>query len=214
MQILVALLYNGLPAQVDSMCIAGLLDLLRTKGVWFLSVRYGLIYGGLRTAGNLAALAKKGGLWPKAVMTQVADAFEKEWSALVATKNAISQTDDEPITIASLRTEFIAAATPPISALLAEAPGCALPGSSGGSEAAARAFIQASVDAFIDQDLYTAARQLLAKAKGSFGLGLSHSLDASNELVLAARGQTISSIQRWGSNSGLAAVSRLMPHAH
>lgn len=44
------------------------------------------------------------------------------------------------------------------------------------------------------QDLLAAARQLLAGAKGSFGLVLSHSLDAGDagEVVMAARGQTMS----------------------
>ena len=59
-KILVGLLHAGLPAQVDSMCIAGLLDLLRTKGLWFASVRYGLIFGGLRRAGDLAGAQGSG----------------------------------------------------------------------------------------------------------------------------------------------------------
>ena len=49
-----------------------------------------------------------------------------------------------------------------------------------------------AVDAFHQMSLLSAARLLLAKARGSFGLVLSHSLDAHSELVVAARGQTMS----------------------
>ena len=41
-------------------------------------------------------------------------------------------------------------------------------------------------------NLLAAARLLLARARGSFGLVLTHSLDAHNEMVVAARGQTMS----------------------
>ena len=51
---------------------------------------------------------------------------------------------------------------------------------------------QASVDAFFDNDLLYAARLFLGAAKGSFGLCVSSSLDAHRQIVVAARGQTIS----------------------
>ena len=38
-QLLQALLHSKMPSSVDSMCVAGLLDLLRTKGMWLPSVR-------------------------------------------------------------------------------------------------------------------------------------------------------------------------------
>ena len=40
--------------------------------------------------------------------------------------------------------------------------------------------------------LLSAGRQLLGGAQGSFGLVLSHSLDCTRDLVVAARGQTMS----------------------
>ena len=52
--------------------------------------------------------------------------------------------------------------------------------------------VTAAVNAFFDQNLYAAAKELLAHAEGSFGLCLSTSIDAANEVVLAARGQTMS----------------------
>ena len=45
--LLAALLHAPMPASVDSACVAGLLDLLRTKGLWRASVRYGYAYGAL-----------------------------------------------------------------------------------------------------------------------------------------------------------------------
>ena len=53
-------------------------------------------------------------------------------------------------------------------------------------------FVQRAVNAFFDQDLLAAVRFFLANAKGSFGLCITCSLDAHRQLVVAARGQTIS----------------------
>ncbi len=60
------------------------------------------------------------------------------------------------------------------------------------SSDAAAAFVTAAVDAFFDQDLLRATQMLLSNAKGSFGLFVSCSLDAHRQVVLAARGQTMS----------------------
>ena len=53
------------------------------------------------------------------------------------------------------------------------------------------ALVRSAVDAFFDQGLLAASRQLLETSMGSFGLVISHSLDADGELV-ASRGQTMS----------------------
>jgi hypothetical protein len=53
-------------------------------------------------------------------------------------------------------------------------------------------FVNKAVDAFFDQDLLAAVRMFLANAKGSFGLCITCSLDAHRQIVVAARGQTIS----------------------
>lgn len=58
--------------------------------------------------------------------------------------------------------------------------------------AALDALVRSAVDAFFDQGLLAASRQLLESSMGSFGLVLSHSLDADGELVIASRGQTMS----------------------
>ena len=81
-----AFLHSSLPAGVDSMGVAGLADLLRTRGLWFASVRYGYVFGGLKGAGNLAELAANKGLWSKPVLTEVAAEFEAAWAEVVAKK--------------------------------------------------------------------------------------------------------------------------------
>lgn len=59
-------------------------------------------------------------------------------------------------------------------------------------EAALGRLIDAACQAFFFGDLLGAGLQLMAGAQGSFGLVLSHSLDCSRDVVVAARGQTMS----------------------
>mmetsp|Transcript_5059 Transcript_5059/g.10661 ORF Transcript_5059/g.10661 Transcript_5059/m.10661 type:complete len:1565 (-) Transcript_5059:323-5017(-) len=53
-------------------------------------------------------------------------------------------------------------------------------------------FVRTTVHAFFDNDLLQTAKLFLENAKGSFGLSISSSLDAHRQVVLAARGQTMS----------------------
>ena len=53
-------------------------------------------------------------------------------------------------------------------------------------------FCTAAVDAFFDNDLIRSTRMFLKSARGSFGLCITSSLDADRQVVLAARGQTMS----------------------
>ena len=52
--------------------------------------------------------------------------------------------------------------------------------------------VKTACSAFIYGDLLRAALELMAGAQGSFGLVLSHSLDAEKDVVIASRGQTMS----------------------
>ena len=78
-QLLPALLHCKLPAGVDSVVVAGLLDLLRTAGVWRDSVRLGYVYGALAACHNL--VGKVGELWGPDVLGVVTALFEREWAA-------------------------------------------------------------------------------------------------------------------------------------
>lgn len=53
-------------------------------------------------------------------------------------------------------------------------------------------FVEATLAAFSSHSLLAASQALLAGAIGSFGLVLTHSLDASSQAVIAARGQPMS----------------------
>ena len=96
-------------------------------------------------------------------------------------------------------------------------------GKAAGVAAMATRLAAEATRAFFDQDLLAAARQLLAGAKGSFGLLLSHSLDAGaeGEVVMAARGQTMSAavyphlnIVLWGSEASATKAGMTMPMKH
>jgi hypothetical protein len=80
-KLLPPMLHSPCAASVDSLVIAGLIDLLRTSGVWRLSVRYGYVFGGLAAAGNL--MDKRDQLWSATELAQVSAAFEATWSELL-----------------------------------------------------------------------------------------------------------------------------------
>ena len=61
------------PAPIDSAGVAGLLDLLRCKGLWLSSVRYGYVFGGLENAGNLVPQLPH--LWKPKQLQKVAQVF-------------------------------------------------------------------------------------------------------------------------------------------
>ena len=90
-QLLSALLHCPMPASVDSACVAGLLDLLRTCGIWRASVRYGYAFGALAESGNLCDHGNPASrLWTRAELDRVVTIFSDEWSRLVADASAQS----------------------------------------------------------------------------------------------------------------------------
>ena len=56
----------------------------------------------------------------------------------------------------------------------------------------ARHMAEAAINAFFDNDLLYATQLFMRKAKGSFGLCVTCSADARRQLIVAARGQTMS----------------------
>ena len=181
--ILCAMLHTELPATVDSMGVAGLLDLLRTKGMWSASVRYGYLFGALTSVGGeLPTMAQRGELWDGATLAKATEIFEAAFK-LVVTANGASTSSEKLRT--EMTTELSSAEMERTLKQLTFPPGLE-------ATACRVALVTSVIDAFFDQGLLQAARQLLGSAMGSFGLVLSHSLDADKELVVAARGQTMS----------------------
>eukprot|EP00900_Chrysochromulina_parva_P025731 jgi/Chrpa1/7792/Chrysochromulina_OHIO_Genome00022035-RA len=300
------LLDAPLPTTADSACIAGLVDLLRTRGLWAASVRYGLLFGALAGSGSLARLPD---WFARAVIEQLASIFEAEFVRVLADYDHVygegiptpppsppidssrSSSCDKPqvppidvsswwnpfgtkrntadsLGVSSLgvsleegggskrgdskradsvrgdskqgdsidgdskqgqsskrgdskrsSSAYDADLPPPTSPLhqarlareLRKATLARLPELSrlididrmhrslGGQPLSPEKmqeridhFVSATIGAFFLNDLLSTGREVLARASGSFGLVLSHSLDAERELVVAARGQTMS----------------------
>ena len=194
--LLEAFLHRAKPAPVDSAGVAGLLDLLRTKGMWGASVRYGYVFGGLEKAGNLANQISR--LWSAETLGAVTAAFEGAWERVLRAPTGGERAVIDPEkgcgdagSDAALREAMVAEMLELVeqSKLDLKLPPSVKPDD---RAAAAEALIRCAVGAFFEQDLLAAGQQLLARSEGSFGLVLSSALDAANELVVAARGQTMS----------------------
>ena len=166
------------PAPVDSAGVAGLLDLLRCKGMWLASVRYGYVFGGLESAGNLVAAMPY--LWAPARSRRSRRPLSRRGRAS-STRACRGRRPIHDIMLDKMLTLL------PSSSCT-----CASVAKIENGVQAAGELVRSAVGAFFRQDLLAAGRQLLDKAEGSFGLVLSTSLDAASEIVIAARGQTMS----------------------
>jgi len=247
------------PATVDSVGVAGLMDLLRCRGCWSLAARYAYLFGVDRgavdfdvpeyatferlgealdacfreTVASAAKDASDFGLY-----TLAEDIEEEERSVSVregakqkhrpsgmpspraprtpsrrasvdsvtsdcstaSTRTTRKTTDPMYLggtrpgeeaswwqTAASRREEIKSAATRMLrssDASLAESLDL------GDGPTALETFVSAAVDGFFDNVLFHATRLFMANARGSFGLGVTCSLDSSRQMIVAARGQT------------------------
>jgi len=160
------------PSTVDSCGVAGVIDLVRTKGLWYHSVRYGFLFGVPR-GGNInypmpsfadfqAAADEASGVFEKLVQGKLAGASSSELNFALG------------------------------NALIAHWSKGVLGLRVGAEEAQVAPFCRSAANAFLNNDLFNATRIFLKGAKGSFGLMVSSSVDADRQLVLAARGQSIS----------------------
>ena len=194
-RLLARLLGRAMPSDVDSACVAGLLDLLRTKGLWIASVRYGYLFGGLEGAGSLESRLES--LASARQLAALATVFEGEWREFACTRGAALGGDGESSVreLASLE-QMCSQFAPRMHAKLVrdgETGEAALPLLHPHDRVhAVRRLAEVATRAFLFGDLLHAGRDLMRGAEGSFGLVLSHSLDAATDLVIAARGQTMS----------------------
>jgi len=189
--ILEKILHRKPPATVDSQGVAGLLDLLRTKGMWYQSVRYAYLAGGLKNAGNLSSSDVLPLMWSASTLLAIVAEFEKVWRSVSSSAGPDCR---------NVMLSHMLEAAPSIN--------FKLPPSTCSPDDAPQLLVRAAIDAFFDQDLFTAAQELLRHAEGSFGLCLSTSVDAAKEVVVAARGQTMSiafwpklGVLTWGSEA-------------
>ena len=149
------------------------------------SVRYAYVFGVLGTQPqiSLTPIAKSGLFWDPATLSRATKVFETAWNALLGDLHG-----DTEVSVPELRVQMLARlSSGQAREVLQKLP---LPPFFDPSTCA-DALIRKAIDAFFDQGLLAASRQLLAGAIGSFGLVLSF-LDADDELVFASRGQTMS----------------------
>ncbi|XRB03994.1 glutamine amidotransferase type 2 domain-containing protein [Pycnococcus provasolii] len=191
-----------MPSPVDSVAVAGCVDLLRTQGSWPLSVRYAFLIVPERST-----LLTTVPSW--ADYEAVGEIFENAFLSAGQLTPKTGKGGD-------VRTKVAAEAGRQLEkgvggerlAWFRKAGGLDI-------EGGLHSLCLAVVDAFYDNDIFHTVTDFLSRAKGSFGLCINSSLDAEKQLVVAARGQTISvavyprtGIVCWGSEQ--AAVKAAM----
>ena len=180
-----------LPSSVDSIAVAGLVDVLRTEGCFGLSARYAVLLNcsSSRMDTDIKALPsysefEKFGLFFERALLQVCQDHgttlgQIKISRILRHKLAAS-------VLEALTTSFFKESNMKILVTLISQDGESADGIS------LHEVIDGTVDAFFDHDLFQATRELMANTKGSFGLMVTSSLDAHHQICLAACGQPIS----------------------
>ena len=180
----------GKPSTVDSAAIAGMIDLIRTKGSFALSVRY-VVCLGFPTSQihedvldiNLPSsrqYEKIGKVFEDALQVFLT---ESPYPMDMISKDAEKREDLVRKVASKLASdECRYGALVPLNPFL-------------GSEEQGSGiynFVVATISAFFDNDLLNSVRILMTNAKGSFGLCVVSSLDSHRQMCFAARGQTMS----------------------
>lgn len=195
---------------VDSVVIAGLIELLRTKGVWQLSLRYALLF----KAGSGKPASKFPSINDLALVGEV---FNAAYRKCLANRDKTRPTSWFGAT-AEGRAALCAAVLPDLKGLRGSSEILGLSQQTGDVETpstgAMEELVSATVDAFFDNDLLQSVQEFLRCARGSFGLSVNCTLDADRETVLAAKGQTMSvafyprsGMVLWGSEAAAVKVT-------
>ncbi|CAJ1922340.1 unnamed protein product [Cylindrotheca closterium] len=209
------------PAVVDSCAVAGILDLLRAKGCFALSIRYAICFGNFEKGTNskMAQILSGSTSDPNdfpiySDLEKIGTIFEKVLDDLLAKpelearggKKCQSLADIEDSVTArtmlagkicrSIGTRSMSAMKPIAS--FVDLLQTEYEVNDADEEAldytSSRlfAFCMMTVNAFFDNDLFQSTKLFLENAKGSFGLSTSSTLDADHQICFAARGQTLS----------------------
>jgi len=202
------------PAVVDSCAIAGVIDLLRTKGCFGLSARYAVCFGEFVQGGKLDL--DEMGHFPKyeefeslgeifenaldqllpgkpdrldSINKTGIQSLEEIGSSITARTNLAKQVCKDVIEshLVLIRSfaQYIDIAVEINSYHLDEE-------TLYHSDSQIFAFCMMTINAFFDNDLFQSTKLFLKNAKGSFGLSTSSTLDAHRQICFAARGQTVS----------------------
>ncbi|KAH8068469.1 hypothetical protein JL721_6607 [Aureococcus anophagefferens] len=190
---------DPMPAAVDSAAVAGLIDLHRCQGCWYLAVRYAFLFGPDRDGLDYEVPAA-------AAFAAVARGFESAFAEAL-------RDDPDPRARTSPRARAALAAdaanrldaagvdffeqdsggpSKKVQGAIALARAALAELERGKRAATVAGVARVAVDAFFDNDLLYSVRLFMQRAKGSFGLAVTSALDARRQLVIAARGQTMS----------------------
>ena len=162
-------LHHPAPNKVDSAGVAGMMDIMRCQGVWFHSIRFGFLFGPRRSSLEYNMPTKQ----------QFEDAAKIAQEVFDGVAQTLKGQDYDNIRESMKDALLSRISRQKILGLDME----------GGDLVR---FVNKTVDGFFDNDLLASVRSFLGNAKGSFGLCITCSLDAKRQLVVAARGQTIS----------------------
>ena len=174
---------SPMPVTVDSCAIAGMVDLLRCQGSFALSAR--CVVALQLSTSTLELSNDKPHSFPAwADFDRLGRACEEVWAEYIVTVSSWESVERGVLAI-TLANRFEKGADDllyPLAAYLTD--------DEGGASTAV--FCRLLVDTFLDHDLFFAVQTFLKHAKGSFGLCVTSSIDAHRQMVLAARGQTVS----------------------
>lgn len=159
---------SPMPCAVDSCAIAGIMDLLRTQGCWFQSVRYAYLFHVPHAGLDYEMPTKDTFRKVAGLFDEVFGTFLKQDASLGHLLASRSGMAEEVIRRQQL------------SSLLDL------------DDGDQHNFAEQVIAAFFNNDLFWAARLFLSQAKGSFGLCVTSSLDSNRQIVVGARGQTMS----------------------
>ena len=177
-----SIVLGPMPATVDSCAVAGMVDLLRTKGCFGLSARY-VICLGLKTSKMHADTDFP----PYSLFEKIGTVFEEVLGEMLKATRF-----EEIGDTAMVRHSF---ALRVLTRLEAKSGIMVSPlqryftDEEGGSSLLT--FCLETIHAFFDNDLFMTTKLFLKNAKGSFGLCVTSSLDANRQICMAARGQTV-----------------------
>ena len=193
----------------DSPKIAGIMDLLVTQGMWYPSVRLAYqqaIAKSIEDAFNWQTpTAKAPNTAPNdRDLNSWAEIFERSFIQEISQLKSANSHKIEPESLkfsANLQQSLLRAFKKH-------------PAIENWSQLQTISFIQCTLKAFFDNDLYRATQIFISQAQGSFGLVTASTLEES-ELVLCAKGQPISIGFNWSQNymvyaSEPAAVDRIL----
>lgn len=161
------------PCSVDSVAIAGLMDVLHTRGVWFLSLRFAFLFS---TPYNGLDLDPP----TKACLAKLAAMADAHFGAFIASTKCDEFTRKVRQQLCQQMEERLGPALMSQYVLFDE------------ERAALTKFMETAITAFLEHDLFCSSNLFFRNARGSFGLCTSSTVSAHRQVVIAARGQSMS----------------------